>query len=266
MCVSSSSAYQIMQRWYIHNSKTTTIVSGDDDEKQEVSLKSDPTAKRPTQKCDPYGLHGESLSYGQCVEWMSTLGGGWMLLETTTENSSDGIFAPIVDDLPHKDVGRKQDNGTSDVISPKFLQKQYYHQTFHEASQFLSHVSLVATNINHYPYLSMERILVNDINNIHHYGDKITSAAASSSDNLGVPKRKKRKIKGWIFCSTIRCSTYRPSTTTANNREKKETSDDFPHNDKGLTYHDFHLAMTIDVEANREDIKRLVLTQSRGRK
>jgi pterin-4a-carbinolamine dehydratase len=173
----------------------------------------DPTAKRPTQKCDPYGLSGQSLSYQECINQLSTLEEGWKL--------------------------KNADHGATEEESPTFLEKQFYHDTFYTASRFMSQISLLCTNLNHYPQLSIERLLVDDVTKFYN-----TQKAADISDNL-----KKRKIKGWVFVSTIRCSTYRPPT-------KKEDTGAL---EKGLTYHDFHLAMSVDVEANREEMGQLLL-------
>jgi len=84
----------------------------------------DPTAERPTNKCDPYGLQGESLSYAQCAEHMRTFSN-----ETEVPDEEDE--------------------------TPAFLQKRYFHKTFHEMSQFLYGVSLVAEKINHNSSLSI---------------------------------------------------------------------------------------------------------------
>ncbi|KAL7545112.1 hypothetical protein ACHAWF_015622 [Thalassiosira exigua] len=204
--------------------------------------KSDPSTKRPTRKCDPYGLQGESLSYDQCMDWMTTLEGGWILLppgNDSADNVGDGSHSQKA-----KTINR----------TPQFLQKHFYHSTFHKASQFLSHLSLLATNLNHYPTMSMERILVDDLNNVHEAGDSFVAR------NSGMPKTSKRRTKGWVFRSTVCCSTYRPPTSGSSYHiqpDDDNARDDF-HRDEGLTYHDFHLAMSIDVEASRENIKPLM--------
>ena len=176
--------------------------------------RADPTTKRPTQKCDPYGLSGQSLSYQECCNQLLTLDEGWKLTDT---------------------------NHSITLVTPAFLEKQFYHETFYTASRFLSQISLLCTNLNHFPQLSMERVLVDDVTKYYN-----TEMAADVSD-----VSKNRKIKGWVFVSTIRCSTYRPPT-------KKEDTD-ATNTDKGLTYHDFHLAMSIDIEANREELGQLLL-------
>jgi pterin-4a-carbinolamine dehydratase len=198
--------------------------------------RSDPTAKRPTVKCDPYGLSGQSLSFEECNNLLSTLDAGWRLIDTTNSTGS-----------PQNNGENKGDaESASEIAKPIFLQKLYHHQTFHNASKFLSHISLIAENTNHYPFLSMERVLVDDLT-------KFSKAFPGNSDDSDGFKRK-RKVKGWIFVSTVRCSTYRPPTKTA-----EEECSAVMRDDKGLTYHDFHLAMGIDIEAGREVLKQLLL-------
>jgi pterin-4a-carbinolamine dehydratase len=275
---SDSKASQLMPHHYflylnlckrsIHNeptSESNNSVQKHFYEQPTRSRTSDPTAKRPTQKCDPYGLAGKSLSYTECSDLMSTLEAGWRLLFETSDNSSDEARI------------HNQDDRATTIASPTLLQKYYYHPTFHEASKFMSHIALLATNHNHFPHLSIERILVDDVHDISPLGDTAdihgnsheintnTGSIRSGLSDSGITKRKGKKIKGWIFRSTVRCSTYRPPSSSLNTtacsfstQEKVERtlrarveSSSF----KGLTYHDFHLAMSIDVEGNREDVK-----------
>ena len=184
---------------------------------------SDPTAKRPTKQCDPYGLSGASLPYGQCSDLLHTVD-GWTLLDANECSIEDSVTAA---DRP-----------------PKFLQKVFYHRTFHDASRFLLQISLLATNTDHYPHLSMERILVDDVNNVKGVEDP--------ANDPSKPAPRVKRVKGWAFQSTVRCSTYRPPTT------KSQVTDE-PHGDRGLTFHDFHLAMSVDVEAGRPEVGKLIL-------
>ncbi|EJK66178.1 hypothetical protein THAOC_12919 [Thalassiosira oceanica] len=183
----------------------------------------DPTAKRPTKQCDPYGLSGASLPYSQALDLLPTVV-GWTLLDANECSI--------------------EDTSATGPPAPKFLQKVFYHRTFHDASRFLLQISLLATNTNHFPHLSMERILVDDVNNIKEAGE--------SSDDPGKTGSRGKMVKGWAFQSTVRCSTYRPPRT------KSQVTDE-PHGDKGLTFHDFHFAMSVDVEASRPEVEKLIL-------
>ncbi len=194
--------------------------------------KVDPFAKRPSQKCDPYGLAGQSLSLRECLDWLATLECGWKLIHDGTEKQPE----------------------TEEQV-PTFLQKQFYHATFHDASQFLSHISLLSTNLNHFPFLSMERVLVDDLSSVSNSTTSDRKSDATSASSTQTSKQK-RRVKGWVFVSTVRCSTYRPPTTRADLERHDDLSQP---KDKGLTYHDFHLAMNIDIESNREGCIALLL-------
>mmetsp|Transcript_2481 Transcript_2481/g.4250 ORF Transcript_2481/g.4250 Transcript_2481/m.4250 type:complete len:291 (+) Transcript_2481:194-1066(+) len=223
----------------IMNAEGTASLNIDDSTQQTQNLPSakqkvDPFAKRPSQKCDPYGLAGQSLSLKECIDWLATLEGGWKLIYNGTEN-----------------------NETEEQVAPKaiLLQKQFYHATFHDASQFLSHISLLSTNLNHYPFISMERVLVDDLSTVSNSAMNGGISATATSTSVQTSKQK-RRVKGWVIVSTVRCSTYRPPTTRAD-LEKQDDSSECK--DKGLTYHDFHLAMNIDIESNREKCTALLL-------
>ncbi|KAL7479422.1 hypothetical protein ACHAW6_005153 [Cyclotella cf. meneghiniana] len=238
----SLSARQLFRTYSKHVDASSSRSNGD---------RSDPTAKRPTTKCDPYGLSGRSLSRVECQDLIATLEDGWRLMDTSDHPRND---------TNAQRTGEAGVANSSDATIPSFLEKQFYHLAFYDASRFLSHVALLATNINHYPYLSMERVLVDDLN-------KFQSSVAESDnhgtdDDVGsskITKKKKRKVKGWVFVSTVRCSTYRPPTKNNSADKIQVAVNDNMYYDKGLTYHDFHLAMSIDVEASREELKQFLL-------
>ena len=185
-----------------------------------VSLpKPDPTAKRPTQKCDPYGLSGASLSNQQCIAQCSTLEPGWRLTNAHYTDLEGGDETPI------------------------HLEKTFYHETFYTASRFASQITLMCTNVNHYPEILLKRVRVDDVNEFYN------TNKVGCIDNTG---GKTRKIQGWLFTSTVRCSSYRPALTKNEKTDSKSC-------DKGLTYHEFHLAMNIDVETDLEELGQLLL-------
>ncbi len=198
--------------------------------------KVDPFAKRPSQKCDPYGLSGQSLSFKECRDWLATLECGWK--------------------LTYYDGTGSEKQPETEEQAPTFLQKQFYHATLHDASQFLSHISFLSTNLNHFPFLSIERVLVDDLNTVSNSTTNGGKSDATSESSAQTSKQKRRRVKGWVFVSTVRCSTYRPPTTRADLERQDDSSQS---KDKGLTYHDFHLAMNIDIESNREGCTALLL-------
>ena len=239
--INSSTCQVVFRRWnhsqndqHINAGNTDSTTQMESSTQQQQNLhekrKVDPFAKRPSQKCDPYGLAGQSLSHKECLDWLLTLDSGWKLIGGDTDS--------------------RHETEDSEEVLPIFLQKQFYHATFHDASLFLSQISLLSTNLNHYPFLSMERVLVDDLSIVSNIRNSEQDATSTSAQ---ISKQKRRKVKGWVFVSTVRCSTYRPPTTTHVDLDKKDDSSQCKDN-KGLTYHDFHLAMNIDIETNREGV------------
>jgi len=272
----------------------------------------DPTAGRPTTRCDPYGLGGGSLSSAECGAWMPTLGGGWRLLSSESAEEDD-----VDDDDDDDDYDRDGDgirhNGDRDGAAggdddddvaegssssshrhrpppppPEFLQREFYHRTFGDAARFVSHVSSLATNVGHFPHLSVERMLATDAmrydDDAHEDGgddattttfddDPATSTSSSSGGRRGRMTKKAPRPRGWIVRSTVRCSTHRPPLPGRGRRSDDDDDDDDRRRRRsrrpprgGLTYHDFHLALCIDVEAGRDEVRRLLLpTSSRPR-
>jgi hypothetical protein len=226
----------------------------------------DPTAKRPTRKCDPFGLNGKSLSYDECNTWMSTLEKGWTLIPSPPPpppNSSSDITI-------EEGKGKAEESSQLPDAknNPTFLQKHYYHKSFLDASQFITHVSSVAMNNNHYPHLSFERILtsssslvvmpssLNENETKEEEQDEVTEVKLIDNNNNTASRR--RHVMGWIVRSTIQCSTYRPvsppiTTTLSPSSTSNDDDDNNSSISRGLTYHDFHLALCIDVEVKRSN-------------
>ena len=215
-----SSVNSMVRRWDHNRGKHTITTTKRNLTNPNEKRKVDPFAKRPSQKCDPYGLAGKSLPFKECLDLLGTLEDGWKLVDCDTDKKNENE-API------------------------FLQKHFYHATFQNASLFLSHLSLVCTNLNHYAFLSIERVLVDDMSTVSNSNTDRQNATSRIS------KQQMNKIKGWIFVSTVRCSTYRPSIIKRTDAERIQ-HDSHQYEGKGLTYHDFHLAMNIDVETNRD--------------
>jgi pterin-4a-carbinolamine dehydratase len=91
----------------------------------------DPSAKRPNQKCDPYGQGGEPLS----------------------RTEAEGLKVTVNDDwnLEYKDVG--------DV--PQCLTREFLHPDYLSGARFLHKIAAVAQIHNHFPpLLALERRIV----------------------------------------------------------------------------------------------------------
>ena len=273
------------------NSSSSSIFTVTDNNNHN-KVTADPTAKRPTRKCDPFGLDGNSLSYEECNNtWMSTLEKGWTLIIIPPPRHSSDI---TIEGKGHEESQELAATTTAATANPTFLRKHYYHKSFLDASQFITHISSVATYNNHYPHLSFERILSSEVvssstskeNEVEmeeeeemevekevmqhqHLADKVMNEQSeevednSSSSSSSSPQTKnfidkntanRRRVMGWIVRSTIQCSTYRPPSTSSS-----ISSDD---NSRGLTYHDFHLALCIDVEVERNNSIQSLLLDS----
>lgn len=162
----------------------------------------DPMARRPTKKCDPYGLDGKPLDDTAARQWMATLDDEWFLV-------------PGNGGIDRGEVGTEaNDDGGSDEIStspppatpPAALQRKFRHPSYLAGARFLSDiVAAVATNQGHHPA------------------------------TVVLEKRIAKGGGAWEFVTTITCSTQALG---------------------GLSYHDFHLASGVDVEAGREEARR----------
>lgn len=96
----------------------------------------DPFARRPNQKCDPYGQNGKPLTAFKAEELLPTVHHDWKL---------DG----------------KCDIASSENGVPIFteLTRRFTHPDFISGSWFLQHVAAVAQMNDHYPALRLDRIL-----------------------------------------------------------------------------------------------------------
>lgn len=158
----------------------------------------DPTARKPNQKCDPYGQKGNPLSYDEASLQLQILDEGWELMsrEDTSVQPTKRAKNPSEDDELLQSVLH---------IPPTSLMKRFTHSNYLDASKFTSIISAVAHNNHHYPTITIQRRLLQ---------------------------------KTWEINTIVSCHTQVLS---------------------GLSYHDFYIAMMIDVEVNREDVARLLI-------
>ena len=113
----------------------------------------DPTAKRPTRVCDPYGQSGKPLSKLDAQGLMATLEDGWILEEAMSQQYHGGIAS----DDDSKDAREKQ---SATATTPSSIYREYYHDNFMDGSRFVAQVAAVAHNNNHYPCITLERRLM----------------------------------------------------------------------------------------------------------
>jgi len=119
-------------------------------------------ARRPTKKCDPYGQGGQPLEYADASALLATtLEDGWVLQGRPTSEKREG------------------EQGTASA-PPLFLSREYFHPDFLSGSRFLSIVAAVGHNNNHYPKITLERILMK-----REKGWRVVSTVCCSTETLG---------------------------------------------------------------------------------
>ena len=110
----------------------------------------DPTAKRPTSACDPYGQGGKPLKYNEALQLLTTLDKGWEL-----EILSVPLCSP--DSCSSSSSDEREEEQQPIPIS---IYKEFHHENFIKGSQFISQMAAVGHNNNHFPHLTLERRLL----------------------------------------------------------------------------------------------------------
>ncbi len=113
------------------------------------------------------------LLINECSTWMSTLEGGWRLMYDLTEEEDDNrdVIVSWDYDLGAIAGGGYDPNKTVTVEEeeegrqrrPSSLRKEFFHPAFVNAARFAHIVLLLATNVDHFPHLSVERILATNV-------------------------------------------------------------------------------------------------------
>jgi len=124
----------------------------------QTSGRKDPTAKRPTKVCDPYGQSGKALSKLDAQGLMATLDEGWILEEAMSQQDHGGNACD--DDSRMIDEMNGTSSSEATCTAPASICREYYHDNFITGSRFVAQVAAVAHNNNHYPCISLERRLM----------------------------------------------------------------------------------------------------------
>jgi pterin-4a-carbinolamine dehydratase len=104
--------------------------------------RTDPTAKRPNQVCDPYGQGGKPLSQTEAEGLKTTIHGDWSL------------------EYHHHRLVQK-DTTTTTATIPQTLTREFLHPTYLAGARFLHKIAAVAQLQNHFPSsLLLERRLL----------------------------------------------------------------------------------------------------------
>jgi len=96
-----------------------------------TSFSYDPLARRPNKTCDPYGQGGKPLSREEAQNLLATVEDSWRLVPAEATNEP-----------------------------PTGLTRDFFHNDFLTASQFVTKIAAVATVNNHYPSILLERRLL----------------------------------------------------------------------------------------------------------
>jgi len=105
--------------------------STSDPNKDKTKPRPDPSARRPNQKCDPYGQGGKPLTAAEAERLLATVHSDWKL----------------------------QGEHEQETKSPTHLTRSFHHHDFLSGSSFLHHLAAVAQMNDHYPELRLERQL-----------------------------------------------------------------------------------------------------------
>lgn len=102
--------------------------------KSDGKARPDPFARRPNQKCDPYGQGGKPLTLQEAESLLNTVHSEWSL---EGNGSEDKKFRNI----------------------PTHLTRSFVHPDFIAGASFLNHVAAVAQMNDHFPSVTLERKL-----------------------------------------------------------------------------------------------------------
>ena len=171
-----------------YRSFTATTVRSND--ASYCSSRPDPLARRPNQKCDPYGQGGKPLSLVDAKRLLTTVDSEWKI-----DLSDEGVTRTYNDD--------------NDTIIPISISREFFHDEFIDGSIFISKIAALSQMNNHYPTITLGRHVV-------------------------------KKLKQWQAVTTVTCHTKVL---------------------KGLSHHDFHLAMVSTV-VNKKSNNNVVIQSS----
>lgn len=114
--------------------------------------RTDPTAKRPSKVCDPYGQGGKPLSWREAENLKVTISSEWK-------------FEYINEDVSLNGSGQRQyknnDNqqGTSQSY-PIAIIREFVHPDYISGSRFVQKIAAIAQMNDHYPSLRLDRRIV----------------------------------------------------------------------------------------------------------
>jgi pterin-4a-carbinolamine dehydratase len=122
----------------------------------------DPTAKRPTAKCDPYGQGGKPMDAAQAKMLLSTVHGDWSIVSKSVSGIGAGQSGPTSSALHHdgdsdtRELQRIEGSAADGTDlggdgASLYLVRQFGHPDFGSAGRFAAVVAAVADLQAHYP-------------------------------------------------------------------------------------------------------------------
>lgn len=141
-------------------SNNTTITTDEDDDadrsrprqqepqqhQKKQKQRSDPFARRPTSKCDPYGQGGKPMTLEQAQSLMRTIDESqWEIVMKDDEDESNNVN-------DRNDGDRDETASSSVEVIPFALSRTFRHGDYIMATKFLQAVAAVCEMNNHYAY------------------------------------------------------------------------------------------------------------------
>jgi pterin-4a-carbinolamine dehydratase len=135
------------------------------------SERSDPFARRPTSKCDPYGQSGKPLTLDKALGLMRTVEPEWKLALRKDDRGDEPETVEA--------DGKFSDGHDDDTFVPFAISRVFWHDDYMLGAKFSTHVAAVAQmNAQHFPH------------------------------EVIMSRRLQSRTKSWKICTKIVCRTH----------------------------------------------------------
>jgi len=181
----------------------------------------DPFARRPTSKCDPYGQSGKPLTLGETTKLLRTVEPEWKLLINKDDSGKDCDFNMLRN--ANGEVGNNDGDSNNN--------NQYYYNKCYDE--------------NFVPFGIGRDFWHEDYTHGAQFLTHVAAVAQMNAQHFPHRVILERKIQGlsgsksWNICTRVICST---------------------HVLQGLSHHDFYLATLIDIEIERPEVQKLLIS------
>ena len=107
--------------------------------------RTDPFARRPTSKCDPYGQSGKPLTFDEASRLMKTVEPEWKLMMWDGDSGDEH-------DSIENETGKSDGSVDGDFV-PYGISRVFWHEDYMLGAKFCTHVAAVAQmNAQHFPH------------------------------------------------------------------------------------------------------------------